>query len=103
MDSGNPLRPSAGNIMLNIMKSANSRSDVISTNDLRFDFGRVIKAVKLGKSLTLTYRNKPLARIVPLATQEELRDDDPLFRLHELAEPLGPLTNREIDQAIYGR
>lgn len=29
--------------------------------------------------------------------------DDPVFRLHELAEPIGPLTNAEMDAAIYGQ
>jgi len=33
----------------------------------------------------------------------EIRQDDPIFRLHELAEPLGPLTNAQIDAAIYGK
>jgi prevent-host-death family protein len=93
----------AENITLNIMKRKEASVTVISTNDLRFDFGRVLKAVKAGKSMTLTYRNKPLARIVPLPAEEAVRADDPLFRLHELAEPIGPLTNREMDEAIYGR
>jgi prevent-host-death family protein len=85
------------------MKSGKAGSAVISTNDLRFDFGRVLKAVKSGKALTLTYRNKPLARIVPFPTENEVSGDDPLFRLHELAQPVGPLSNREIDEVIYGR
>ncbi len=89
-------------ITLNIMKGAVVPSSDISTNDLRFDFGRVLKAMRAGKTLTLTYRNKALARIVPLPTQEPLREDDAVFRLHELAEPIGPLTNRQIDEAIYG-
>jgi hypothetical protein len=29
--------------------------------------------------------------------------DDPLYHLAELAEPMGPLTNEDIDAAIYGR
>ena len=90
-------------ITLNIMKPASAPASDISTNDLRFDFGRVLKAVRAGRTLTLTYRNKPLARIVPLPLKTELRGDDPLFRLHELAEPMGPLTNAQIDEAIYGR
>lgn len=73
----------------------------ISTHAMRFQFDRVLRAVRAGQSLTLTYRNKPLARIVPLNV-EEFSPDDPVFRLHELAEPIGPLTNAEIDKAIYG-
>ncbi len=76
--------------------------DTISTHEMRFQFSRILKAVKAGRSLTLTYRNKPLARIVPLKPQAEPPADDPVFRLHELAQPIGPLGNAEIDAAIYG-
>jgi len=75
----------------------------ISTHEMRFQFGRVLKAAKAGRSLTLTYRSKPLARIVPLMPHGEVSADDSVFRLHELAEPLGPLTNAELDAAIYGQ
>ena len=75
----------------------------ISTHEMRFQFGRVLQAVKAGRSLTLTYRNKPLARIVPLRARAEISPDDPVFRLHELAEPIGPLTNAEMDAVIYGQ
>ena len=30
-------------------------------------------------------------------------EGDPLYRLAELAEPMGDLTNAEMDAAIYGR
>jgi prevent-host-death family protein len=83
------------------MKRART-SDTISTHDMRFQFGRILRAVKQGRSLTLTYRNKPLARIVPLASQPEIPPEDPIFHLHELAEPIGPLTNTDIDAAVYG-
>jgi prevent-host-death family protein len=78
-------------------------SDTISTHEMRFEFARVLRAVKAGRSLTLTYRRKPLARIVPLKEEETLREDDPIFRLDELAEPMGPLTNAEIDTLVYGQ
>jgi len=70
---------------------------------MRFQFSRVLSAVKAGRSLTLTYRNRPLARIVPLKAEAEISPQDPVFRLHELAEPMGPLTNAEMDAAIYGQ
>ena len=81
----------------------NRTSQTISTHQMRFEFSRVLRAVKAGRALTLTYRNRPLARIVPLQTEPEIPADDPIFRLHELAEPLGPLTNAQIDAAIYGK
>jgi antitoxin (DNA-binding transcriptional repressor) of toxin-antitoxin stability system len=91
--------------MINIMKIAKKPSSggSISTHEMRFQFDRVLQAVRAGRSLTLTYRRKPLARIVPLKAKPEISPDDPVFRLHELAEPLGPLTNPKIDAAAYGR
>ena len=53
--------------------------------------------------MTLTYRSKPLARIVPVKSEPELAADDPIFRLDELSERIGPLTNADIDAAVYGR
>jgi prevent-host-death family protein len=94
--------------MLMMMKNAGAhapmRESEISTNELRLNFDRVLKAVKQGRSLTLTYRNKPLARIVPLKDEQLLSEDDPIYRMCELAEPIGvPLTNEEMDKLIYGR
>ena len=83
--------------------SHNRSGQTISTHQMRFQFDRVLQAVKAGRALTLTYRNRPLARIVPLQTEPEIPVDDPIFRLHELAEPIGPLTNAQIDAAIYGK
>ena len=80
-----------------------SRRGSISTHEMRFQFHRVLQAVKAGRALTLTYRSKPLARIVPLRPHTEISPDDPVFRLHEIAEPIGPLTNSEMDAAIYGQ
>ena len=86
------------------MKISEKRArQTISTHEMRFQFDRVLQAVKAGRTLTLTYRNRPLARIVPLQTEPEISENDPIFRLHELAEPIGPLTNTEIDAAIYGK
>ncbi len=85
-----------------MLKNKNPHGSQISTHEMRFQFRRVLQAVRSGRSLTLTYRNKPLARIVPLSQETEIAADDPIFRLHELAEPLGTLTNSEIDAAIYG-
>jgi prevent-host-death family protein len=78
-------------------------TDTISTHQMRFEFERVLRAVKAGRSLTLTYRSKPLARIVPLKEEQEVSQDDPIFRLEELAEPIGALTNVQIDALVYGQ
>lgn len=83
-------------------KKTPAAADTISTHEMRFEFGRVLRAVKAGRSLTLTYRTKPLARIVPLKGEQPIAEDDPIFRLDELAEPIGPLTNAEMDRLVYG-
>lgn len=80
-----------------------NHSQSFSTHERRFQFDRVLRAVKRGYSLTLTYRNKPLARIVPLQNEANLSPEDPIFRLHDLAELIGPLSDLEIDSLIYGR
>jgi len=86
------------------MKASKNRANhTISTHEMRIQFSRVLRAVKAGRTLTLTYRNRPLARIVPLHTKAEIAENDPIFRLHELAERIGPLTNSQIDAAIYGK
>jgi prevent-host-death family protein len=92
-------------MMMKKAKACRQRSEAkISTNELRLNFDRVLNALKQGRSLTLTYRNKPLARIVPLKEERLLSEDDPIYRLYELAEPIGaPLTNEEMDKLIYGR
>ncbi|HYZ74009.1 MAG TPA: hypothetical protein VE641_13080 [Chthoniobacterales bacterium] len=72
----------------------------ISAHHMRFDLKRVVKALKAGHSLILTYRNKPVARIEPLNNELPVAKDDPIFHLDELAEPIGPLTNFEIDRLV---
>jgi antitoxin (DNA-binding transcriptional repressor) of toxin-antitoxin stability system len=93
--------------MMMIMKSEDvqrsKKGTEISTNELRLEFDRVLKTLKQGRSLTLTYRNKPLARIVPIEQERVLREDDSIYHMYELAEAIGsPLTNRDIDRLVYG-
>ena len=78
-------------IMLMIMKSEDLKRKKsgaeISTNELRLEFDRVLKALKQGRSLTLTYRNKPVARIVPIEEERILREDDPIYSLLQYGLP----------------
>ena len=87
--------------MFNIM-NVRATDPTISTDEVRFKFRRVLGAMKAGQSLTLTYRRKPLARIVPIAPAGKLSPDDPLFQLGTLAEPMGQLTSEDMDRLIYG-
>ena len=72
----------------------------ISAHQMRLEFERVVRAVKAGRSLILTYRNKPVARIEPLNKERSVAKDDPIFHLDELSEAIGPLTNVEIDRLV---
>jgi antitoxin (DNA-binding transcriptional repressor) of toxin-antitoxin stability system len=69
---------------------------------MRFEFDRVLRAVKAGRTLTVTYRRESLARIVPLKAEPDLTAADPIFRQDELAEPIGPMINADIDAVVYG-
>jgi prevent-host-death family protein len=72
----------------------------------RRDAEAVIRKVRQGKSLILTYRGKPVMRLEPI--QERVVDpEDPLYTLSELAASDGrppderSLTNEEIDKIVY--
>lgn len=74
----------------------------ISMVELRQDAEGVLRRVKQGENLILTYRGKPAARLTPYATSAP-QPDDPLYRLTDLAAPGGEsLRNEEIDAIVYG-
>ena len=74
----------------------------ISMVELRQDAEGVLRRVKQGENLILTYRGKPAARLTPYATSAP-QPDDPLYRLTDLAAPGGEsLRNEEIDEIVYG-
>lgn len=74
----------------------------ISMVELRKDAEGVLRRVKQGENLILTYRGKPAARLAPYATSAP-RPDDPLYRLADLAAPGGEsLRNEQIDAIVYG-
>jgi antitoxin (DNA-binding transcriptional repressor) of toxin-antitoxin stability system len=91
-------------MMMNRAEAQRNRKDAqISINELRLEFDRVLKALKQGRTLTLTYRNKPLASIAPIEADAALRADDSIYRMYELAASIGgKVTNRDIDRLIYG-
>lgn len=85
------------------MGSREPPSSVISTNDLRFQFKRVLHAMKVGHPLVLTYRNKAIARIEPIRKNaNSIAHDDPLFDLCSIAEPMERMTNKDLDETLYG-
>jgi prevent-host-death family protein len=75
--------------------------ETVSILEFRRDAEAVIRKVRQGKRLILTYRGKPVMRLEPLS-DPELGSDDPFYSLAQLAAPHGtPLSNEQIDQIVY--
>ena len=73
----------------------------VSMLELRQNAQAIVEKVERGQPFLLTYRGRPVARIEPVETSAE--KDDPFYSLGELADHNGKsLTNREIDEALYG-
>ena len=74
----------------------------ISIQEMRFEFGKVRRALERGEELLLTFRNRPLARLSPVAPCHTSMERDPALDFAEGGENLPALTNEAIDAAIYG-
>jgi antitoxin (DNA-binding transcriptional repressor) of toxin-antitoxin stability system len=75
----------------------------ISTSQLRSQTRSLVRTLAGGKSVSLTHRGHPLARIWPVKSNPGAGVDDPLYRFHHLADKQAkPLTDREIDRLVYG-
>jgi prevent-host-death family protein len=74
----------------------------ISMLQFRRQAEAIVRQVQKGQRFTLTYRGQPVARLEPVASQP-IADDDPIYELADLAsDDARPLTNAQIDQAVYG-
>jgi len=62
----------------------------------------IIAQVQKGERLILTRRGKAVARLEPIR-EAPLDANDPFYSICELAEPAGSLTNRHIDEIVYGQ
>lgn len=74
----------------------------VSMLAFRRDAERVLEKVRRGERLILTHRGKPVARLEPIR-KGPIEQDDPFYSLCELAEATGSLTNRQIDEILYGQ
>jgi antitoxin (DNA-binding transcriptional repressor) of toxin-antitoxin stability system len=73
----------------------------VSVLEFRRDALAVIRKVRQGKRLIMTYRGKPVMRLEPIAPRSP-GPEDPFYKLAQLATATGPpLTNEEIDQIVY--
>lgn len=76
----------------------------VSILELRQHAKAIIAQVQRGQRLVLTYRGRPMARLEPY--EDTVAADDSFYRLTTLATSDGPapsLTNRDIDETLYGR
>ncbi len=73
----------------------------VSVLEFRRDAEGVIRKVRHGKRMILTYRGKPVMRLEPIRDREIDRDD-PFYSLSQLAVSGGKsLSNEEIDRLVY--
>jgi len=74
----------------------------VSMLELRRNAEALIGEVQRGQSLVLTYRGRAVARIEPVRSRTAAADD-PFYRLADLADSRGAsLSNRQIDEILYG-
>ena len=74
----------------------------VSMLDLRAHAKQIVGQVRAGEALVLTYRGRPALRLEPIRPPT-VEADDPFYRLAELSKRRGTsLTNRQIDDIVYG-
>ena len=72
--------------------------------DFRLHSEDVVRQLRRGENLTLSYRGRPLARMVPIQQEKKIVGNDPFYVFYEHADPkLKPMSNEEMDRAIYGK
>ena len=75
--------------------------DSVSMLDFRRHAQQIIRSVQKGRRLELTYRGEVVARLEP--PELAVAEDDAIYSLPELAVRAGEsLTNRQIDEVVYG-
>ena len=62
----------------------------------------ILNRIQRGERFVLTRRGRPVIRLEPI-TESTPTEEDPIYRLAELAlDCSDPMTNRDMDRAIYG-
>lgn len=51
----------------------------VTTKELRIQPGKIIEQVSVGQEITVTYRGKPLAKIVPFKSSISSKEDSIIF------------------------
>ena len=74
----------------------------VSVQEMRFEFGKVKRAIERGEELLLTFRNRPLARLSPVVPPRPALERDPALDFGQDAQDLPVISNANIDAALYG-
>jgi antitoxin (DNA-binding transcriptional repressor) of toxin-antitoxin stability system len=74
----------------------------ITMLDLRRDAEGIVSRVLKGERFVLTRRGKAVARLEPVI-DKRADADDAFYALTDLAVGGESITNRQIDEAVYGR
>jgi len=74
----------------------------VSIQEMRFEFAGVRAALEAGEELVLTFRNRPLARLLPFASPAPTTGVDPALQFADEPENLDPMSNTQMDALIYG-
>src|SRR5262245_5919677 len=101
-----PRDPQAADAMLAFKRHSNGYTchmKTISTSELRSKTRSLVRTLENGKPVELTHRGQRLASIFPVRQTNGIRADDPLYRFHRKATSKAkPLSDREMDQIMYG-
>jgi prevent-host-death family protein len=74
----------------------------VSMLDLRLRAKEILGQVRAGRPIVLTYRGRPAMRLEPIEPVA-IDAEDSFYRLADLSKRRGEsLSNREIDETVYG-
>jgi hypothetical protein len=74
----------------------------VSIQEMRFEFAGVREALEAGEELILTFRNRPLARLLPFASAKSPTGIDSALQFGDEPEKIEYLNNKQLDALIYG-
>ena len=73
----------------------------VSIQEMRFEFSGVRAALEAGEELVLTFRNRPLARLIPFVSAKSPTGIDSALQFGDEPEHIEPLSNNQVDALIY--
>ena len=74
----------------------------VSIQEMRFEFAGVRDALEAGEELILTFRNRPLARLLPFASAKPPTGIDSALQFGDEPEHIDPSCNSQVDALLYG-